>query len=431
MIDLSDYRTCSDRLRRRSRVLSGKFRIPYFMSCDCEHLIRHMLVVDAEKRYSLHQIKQHRWFYSDAAGAGSAVDSSGRLQVHETPDLLKKPIACANLAAAAADVCDTSCETEDWEDFDFSLIESISRELGLESSSPILDSVSSRSYDHYYAMYHLLKDSRGTSTPCSSAPPSPPLLPVVAASQQRKSSITTGVVAREDTAVAQTTRVITSAASGQATLSVAASSQRRHTFGPDGTAAATTSSQTVFTPPLLFLTPPTSTVSATAATHDLPTADPNYPISHMDLLKPPQVLLINNNTGRRASDGQATYSSMCASSMLPLDTVREVVTPMTCASTTTIDTQSQQAQFVFPALQQLHQQFLATSQADAPSGASTPSPPVGFGPVCTPSPSPPYSFTPPPPPVERPHPRPRKRHSLTDGVDLRSRRTQIPGLCDR
>lgn len=402
----------------RTRVLSGKFRIPYFMSCDCEHLIRHMLVVDAEKRFSLHQIKQHRWF--------TAAPTTGFAD-----DLLNSPTAMSQAASfgLSGDSCDTgSCDPDDWEDCDLPLVDWIARELGLESSTPVLDSVTGRAYDHFYAMYHLLRDSRG----CSSAPPSPPLLPVVAASQQRKSSITTGVVARDSVTVPSASgdhRVTSPVTPAATTLTVAASCQRRHTFGPDGTAAPATCSQTMFTPPLLFLTPPTGGVSATAATHNLPTADPNYPISHMDLLKPPQVLLINN-TGRRASDGQATYSSMCASSMLPMDTVREMPAPLTCASTTTIDTQSQ-PQFVFPAqLQQLHQQYLVTSSLlpDAPASvASTPSPPAGFGPIVTPSPSPPYSYTPPPVPVERPSVRPRKRHSLTDT----SRRTQIPGLSDR
>lgn len=45
----------------RSRVLSGIFRIPYFMTTDCEHLIRHMLIVDPERRLSIPQILQHRW----------------------------------------------------------------------------------------------------------------------------------------------------------------------------------------------------------------------------------------------------------------------------------------------------------------------------------------------------------------------------------
>ncbi|XP_049824727.1 uncharacterized protein LOC109605697 isoform X4 [Aethina tumida] len=45
----------------RSVVIEGKFRIPYFMSQDCEHLIRHMLVVDPDKRLTIQQIAKHRW----------------------------------------------------------------------------------------------------------------------------------------------------------------------------------------------------------------------------------------------------------------------------------------------------------------------------------------------------------------------------------
>ncbi|XP_038609312.1 LOW QUALITY PROTEIN: serine/threonine-protein kinase SIK3 [Tachyglossus aculeatus] len=45
----------------RARVLSGKFRIPFFMSTECEHLIRHMLVLDPSKRLSLEQISKHKW----------------------------------------------------------------------------------------------------------------------------------------------------------------------------------------------------------------------------------------------------------------------------------------------------------------------------------------------------------------------------------
>uniref|UniRef100_A0A1Y1NGJ7 non-specific serine/threonine protein kinase n=1 Tax=Photinus pyralis TaxID=7054 RepID=A0A1Y1NGJ7_PHOPY len=49
----------------RDRVLSGRFRIPYFMSSDCESLIRKMLVLDPSKRYGISQIKRHRWMQAD------------------------------------------------------------------------------------------------------------------------------------------------------------------------------------------------------------------------------------------------------------------------------------------------------------------------------------------------------------------------------
>ncbi|KFR16731.1 Serine/threonine-protein kinase SIK2, partial [Opisthocomus hoazin] len=45
----------------RQRVLEGRFRIPYFMSEECEHLIRRMLVLDPSKRLTIAQIKQHKW----------------------------------------------------------------------------------------------------------------------------------------------------------------------------------------------------------------------------------------------------------------------------------------------------------------------------------------------------------------------------------
>jgi len=76
----------------RDRVLSGRFRIPYFMStghyiqnicifvhtifalhlhieiciADCESLIRKMLVLEPSKRYTIPQIKRHRWMAGTA-----------------------------------------------------------------------------------------------------------------------------------------------------------------------------------------------------------------------------------------------------------------------------------------------------------------------------------------------------------------------------
>ncbi|XP_077524688.1 serine/threonine-protein kinase SIK2-like [Amblyomma americanum] len=45
----------------RSRVLSGRFRIPFFMSTECEHLIRKMLVLEPSRRLTVDQVKRHRW----------------------------------------------------------------------------------------------------------------------------------------------------------------------------------------------------------------------------------------------------------------------------------------------------------------------------------------------------------------------------------
>uniref|UniRef100_A0A8C3A894 non-specific serine/threonine protein kinase n=1 Tax=Cyclopterus lumpus TaxID=8103 RepID=A0A8C3A894_CYCLU len=45
----------------RARVLSGKFRIPFFMSTDCEYLIRHMLVLEPSRRLTMEQINKNKW----------------------------------------------------------------------------------------------------------------------------------------------------------------------------------------------------------------------------------------------------------------------------------------------------------------------------------------------------------------------------------
>ncbi|XP_035379138.1 serine/threonine-protein kinase SIK1 isoform X1 [Electrophorus electricus] len=60
----------------RQRVTEGRFRIPYFMSEDCENLIRKMLVVDPVKRFTIAQIKQHRWMLADPSAPHHALSHS-------------------------------------------------------------------------------------------------------------------------------------------------------------------------------------------------------------------------------------------------------------------------------------------------------------------------------------------------------------------
>ncbi|XP_054531285.1 serine/threonine-protein kinase SIK1 isoform X2 [Pan troglodytes] len=56
----------------RQRVLEGRFRIPFFMSQDCESLIRRMLVVDPARRITIAQIRQHRWMRAEPCLPGPA-----------------------------------------------------------------------------------------------------------------------------------------------------------------------------------------------------------------------------------------------------------------------------------------------------------------------------------------------------------------------
>ncbi|XP_009859958.2 MAP/microtubule affinity-regulating kinase 3 isoform X2 [Ciona intestinalis] len=45
----------------RERVLRGKYRIPFYMSTDCEHLLRKFLVLNPTKRGTLTSVMQDKW----------------------------------------------------------------------------------------------------------------------------------------------------------------------------------------------------------------------------------------------------------------------------------------------------------------------------------------------------------------------------------
>ncbi|KAI9336395.1 MAP/microtubule affinity-regulating kinase 3 [Obelidium mucronatum] len=46
----------------RARVLAGAYKVPFYMSTDCERLIKKMLVIDPKKRAVLDQVKKDPWF---------------------------------------------------------------------------------------------------------------------------------------------------------------------------------------------------------------------------------------------------------------------------------------------------------------------------------------------------------------------------------
>ncbi|XP_012273032.1 MAP/microtubule affinity-regulating kinase 3 [Orussus abietinus] len=105
----------------RDRVLSGRFRIPYFMSTDCESLIRKMLVLEPGKRYTIPQIKRHRWM-------AGAVDNS-------CPTIVKI----------------TSIQEPNEQ------ILRLMHSLGIDITCT-RESLRNNSYDHYAAIYFLLME---------------------------------------------------------------------------------------------------------------------------------------------------------------------------------------------------------------------------------------------------------------------------------
>ncbi|XP_046981436.1 serine/threonine-protein kinase SIK1-like [Schistocerca americana] len=131
----------------RDRVLSGRFRIPYFMSSDCESLIRKMLVLDPCRRYTVEQIKRHRWMSAEA------------------PRLL--PSGAGG----------TSSEPNEQ-------ILRLMQSLGIDGNKT-RESLRSGSYDHHAAIYLLLlerlRQHRSSLPPLAAQQPEPGALPPVTA----------------------------------------------------------------------------------------------------------------------------------------------------------------------------------------------------------------------------------------------------------
>ncbi|XP_058926170.1 serine/threonine-protein kinase SIK3 isoform X6 [Kogia breviceps] len=113
----------------RARVLSGKFRIPFFMSTECEHLIRHMLVLDPNKRLSMEQICKHKWMK-----LGDADPSFDRLIAE----------------------CQQLKEERQMDPLNEDVLLAM-EDMGLDRERT-LQSLRSDAYDHYSAIYSLLCD---------------------------------------------------------------------------------------------------------------------------------------------------------------------------------------------------------------------------------------------------------------------------------
>ncbi|KAM9850802.1 serine/threonine-protein kinase SIK1 [Aulostomus maculatus] len=108
----------------KQRVTEGRFRIPFFMSQDCENLIRKMLVVDPAKRISVAQIKQHRWMLADPTAAHQTLSHSLTEYNSNLGDYSEPVLGIMNT-------------------------------LGIDRQRTI-ESLQSSSYNHFSAIYYLL-----------------------------------------------------------------------------------------------------------------------------------------------------------------------------------------------------------------------------------------------------------------------------------
>lgn len=103
-----------------------KNNFEFSIRADCEHLIRHMLVVEPERRYSLKQISQHRWMSCRSSSIGDDIDSM--------------PVEC-----------EPSTNLD-------SIVVNNMLQLPNLTFDEIAESVHQHTFNHIYAIYNLLVD---------------------------------------------------------------------------------------------------------------------------------------------------------------------------------------------------------------------------------------------------------------------------------
>uniref|UniRef100_A0A3P9K968 non-specific serine/threonine protein kinase n=1 Tax=Oryzias latipes TaxID=8090 RepID=A0A3P9K968_ORYLA len=281
----------------RARVLSGKFRIPFFMSTDCEYLIRHMLVLEPSRRLSMEQICKNKWMR----------------QGDPDPDFDRLIAECEQV------------KTEREVELINEQVLMAMSEMGLDRERT-LQSLQTDAYDHYSAIYSLLAERLKKHKTLRVAPPTPrPIsyLPnaVQADPQSNPVSMTVPqvqLINPENQIVEPDGSMALDSDEGEEPSPEAMArylSMRRHTVGvPDQRTEMQEDQKlppgfprgALPQPPFPQLAPNTSQMHTLMPIQSLqPTQQLEY--KEQSLLQPPTLQLLNGMgpLGRRASDGGA------------------------------------------------------------------------------------------------------------------------------
>ncbi|KAG9342095.1 hypothetical protein JZ751_017092 [Albula glossodonta] len=281
----------------RARVLSGKFRIPFFMSTDCEYLIRHMLVLEPSRRLSMEQICKNKWMK----------------QGDPDPEFERLILECEQVKSER--------EAELIND----QVLMAMAEMGLDRERT-LQSLRTDAYDHYSAIYSLLCDRLKRHKTLRIAQPTPrpigyPMNPVQTDQQGNPVSMTVPhvqLINPENQIVEPDGTMALDSDEGEEPSPEAMArylSMRRHTVGvPDPRAEMQEELQklapgfprTAPQPPFPPLPPHMGPAHTLAPPQSLqPTQHLEY--KEQSLLQPPTLQLLNGMgpLGRRASDGGA------------------------------------------------------------------------------------------------------------------------------
>ncbi|XP_050985640.1 serine/threonine-protein kinase SIK3 homolog isoform X2 [Labeo rohita] len=278
----------------RARVLSGKFRIPFFMSTDCEYLIRHMLVLEPSRRLSMEQICKNKWMRQGDPDPefDRLIAECEQVKVERETELINEQVLMAM------------------------------SEMGFDRERT-LQSLHADSYDHYSATYSLLTDKLKRHKNLCLAPPTPrPLYPLNALQDQSNAAVSMTVpqvqLINPENQIVETdgTMALDSDEGEEPSPEAMARylSMRRHTVGvPDPRTEIQEDLQKLAPGfPRVAPQPPFPPLVPTMAQmHLMPTPNlqPTQQLEYKEqsLLQPPTLQLLNGMgpLGRRASDGGA------------------------------------------------------------------------------------------------------------------------------
>ncbi|XP_051536039.1 serine/threonine-protein kinase SIK3 homolog isoform X2 [Myxocyprinus asiaticus] len=277
----------------RARVLSGKFRIPFFMSTDCEYLIRHMLVLEPSRRLSMEQICKNKWMRQGDPDPefDRLISECEQVKVERETELINEQV----LMAMA--------------------------EMGFDRERT-LQSLQTDAYDHYSATYSLLSDKLKRHKSLRVAPPTPRHLYTLNAMQDQSNAVSMTVpqvqlINPENQIVETDGAMALDSDEGEEPSPEAMArylSMRRHTVGVPDPRAEIQDDLQKLAPGFPRVAPqsPFPVLAPTMAQmHLMPTPNlkPTQQLEYKEqcLLQPPTLQLLNGMgpLGRRASDGGA------------------------------------------------------------------------------------------------------------------------------
>ncbi len=278
----------------RERVVKCQYRVPFFLSQECEALLRGLLVVEPEKRLGLDSIARHPWTLKMA----SPVSQPWLDQVINMtkPD---KPM----VNEATVDV--------------------IVKTVGVDRET-VIDCVTQNKCDDVSAMYHMIElNKRELERERLFAAVTPSMIPPLSpTSLSPFFSTTTPSSSPTATSHPQEPRVVTEVFNSSGACLLPPDDEkddrlltaRRHTLGPGQTPKSHPRGGP-YPMPIgapggrggIQILPQTNLTQNLPLVSNLPPE--KFSVKNPHLLKPPPALLGHGSTGRRASDGGSAYFS--------------------------------------------------------------------------------------------------------------------------